>query len=367
MLFFKFITGIGRKQKGPVMVNTNTVACSIYADNTNRVDSGFASIHFLFVLMFVSALIMGVCVYGYSFAQAGVRARQKNMVYREIEIIIRNVIADMYSDPNPDINSPEDPLWAWNGKTTGNYRVTVTPLSDRLNLNHVRKNVFEKTNAGIWLNPGKTADEFQQFREDKGLSLSADVYHLFFDDEIIKRFFSCYGWANINLIDEFAARKLALSLTGSDQTAEQVRGMVQTLLINQQPADGTNLRTLFGIHYGDLFPFINTEPLINVNYAEPALLRALISYPDYGVSQPDTRCDDLLARRSVSGLGTGDILNVLGIDGANPLAAYLGSITWFWEITISGSKQTYRVVICRLPSFGQSEEIVLNIIEQGFQ
>jgi hypothetical protein len=335
--------------------------------NTNRADSGFASIHFLFVLMFVSALIMGICVYGYSFAQAGVRAGQRNTVYREIEKIIRDVIADMYADPSPDIDSPEDPLWAWNGKILGDYRVTVTPLSDRLNLNHVRKNVFEKTNAGVWLNPGRTADEFQQFREDNGLSLSADVYHLFFDDEIIKRFFSCYGWANINLIDEFTARKLALSLTGSGQTAEQVRGMVQTLLVNQQPADRTRLHALFGIHYDELFPVINAEPLINVNYTEPALLRALISYPDYGVSQPDTRCDDLLARRSVSGLSTGDILNVLGINDANPLAAYLGSITWFWEIIVSGGRQTYRVVICRLPSFGQSGEIVLNIIEQGFQ
>jgi hypothetical protein len=335
--------------------------------NTNRADSGFASIHFLFILMFISALIMGICVYGYSFAQTGHRARRKNTVYREIEEITANIVSDMYSDPSPDIDSPEDPLWSWNGKTTGDYRVMVTPLSDRLNLNYVRKNIFEKTDAGIWLKPGKTADEFQQFREDNGLSLSMDAFHIFFDDKIIQRFFSGYGWANINLIDEFAARKLALSLTGSAQTAEQVRAMVQTLLINRQPADRTSLRALFGIHYEKLFPFINAEPLINVNFAEPALLRALISYPDYGVLQPGVRCDDLLARRSLNGLGTGDILNVLGIDAANPLAAYLGSVTWFWEIKVSGGGQTRRVVICRLPSSGQSGEIVFNIIEQGFQ
>jgi hypothetical protein len=337
---------------------------------------GFVSVHFLFVLMFVSVLIMSMGIYGYSLVQITDRAGRKNTVYREIEEIIGKIVADMYADPSPDIDSPHDPFWAWNGKTLGNYHVSIIPLSDRLNLNYVRKNLFEKTGMGGWLNPGRTADELQQFREDEGMSLSTGFYKQFFDSETREKFFSCYGWANINLIDEFAVRKLALSLTGSEQTAEQIRRVVQTLLVNRRVADRASLRSLFGIYYEELFPFINAEPLINVNYAEPALLRALIAYPDYGVSYPDIRCDELLDRRSITGLGTGDILNILGIDTANPLASYLGSITWFWQIIVTDGGQTYRAVICRLPPgdvfqtnrvIGQSGEIVFNIIEQGFQ
>jgi hypothetical protein len=349
--------------------NTNTV-------NTNFADRGFASVHFLFVLMFISVLIMSMGIYGYSFVQITAGAGRQNMVRREIEEIIGNIIADMYADPSPDINSLQDPLWVWNGKTLGNYHISIIPLSDRINLNYVRKNLFEKTSAGGWLSPGRTADELQQFREDKGMSLSTGFYKQFFDSEIGEKFFSCYGWANINLIDEFAARKLAFSLTGSEQTAEQIRRVVQTLLINRRMADRASLRSLFGIHYEELFPFINTEPMINVNYAEPALLRALIAYPDYGISHPDIRCDELLVRRSITGLGTGDVLSILGIDAANPLASYLGSVTWFWQIAVAGGGQTYRAVICRLPpgdtfqnnrAIGQSGEIVFNIIEQGVQ
>jgi hypothetical protein len=352
-----------------VIINTNT-------DDKAIIDSGFVSVQFLFILMFISTLIMGIAVYSYSYIQTTARALRKNMVYREIEGIVRDIIADMYADPSPDINSFEDPFWTWNGKSLNDYRIVIIPLSDRLNLNYVRKNIFEKTNAGMWLNPGRTAAELQQFREDNGMSLSTGFYNFFFDKEIMQKFFSCYGWANINLIDEFSAEKLALSLTGSEQTAEQIRRIVQTLLINQQPAGRTTMHTLFGIHYDEVFPFINTESLINVNYAEPALLRILISYPDYGVKYPDARCDELLVRRSVAGLGTDEIFNILGIDSANPLAFYLGSITWFWEITITNERDTYRVVICRLPPddkfqtsrpFGQSEEIAFTIIEQGFQ
>jgi hypothetical protein len=250
-------------------------------------------------------------------------------------------------------------------------------LSDRLNLNFVRKNVFEKTALGFLFKPGMDAGDLQQFREDNGLSLPIRAYGSFFPDEILEKYFSCYGWANINLIDEFSAQKLALSLTGSEHASEEVRQMIQTLLINQMPAQAADLRALFGIYYGDLFPFINTEALINVNYAEPALLRELIGYPDYAVISPDIRCDELLTQRSQGGLGRHDIPGILGIDTANPLASYLGSVTWFWEITITGNRQTSRTVICRVPQErdqfeqfnqdGQSGEIVYNIIEQRLQ
>jgi hypothetical protein len=340
-------------------------------------DSGFASTQFLFILMFITALILAIGIYGHSAVRWESNSRRKNQILREMQEILQSVSADMYADPSPDINSPEDPLWSWNGRTEGDYTVTVVPLSDRLNINFVRKNVFEKTNIGLLFKPGKDSGDLQQFREDNGLSLSAGAYSSFFTDEILAKYFSCYGWANINLIDEFSARKLALALTGSEYAAEEVRQMIQTLLINQQSAQSANLRTIFGIYYADLFPFINTEALINVNHAEPALLRELIGYPDYTVTFPDIRCDELLARRSLGDLGRHDIPGLLGIDTTNPLMSYLGSVTWFWEIVITGNRQTSRTVICRVPQerdqfnqygqYGQSGEIVYNIIEQRLQ
>jgi hypothetical protein len=340
-------------------------------------DSGFASTQFLFILMFITALIIGIGVYGHSAVSWETHSRQDNKTFREMEEILQGIIADMYTDPSPDINSPDDPLWAWNGRTEGNYTITVVPLSDRLNINFIRKNVMENTNIGLLFKPGKTAGDLQQFREDKGLSLSIEAYDSFFPDEILEKYFSCYGWANVNLIDVFSIQKLALSLTGSEYAAEEARQMIQTLLIDQRPAQPADLRARFGIYYEDLFPFINTEALINVNYAEPALLRELIAYPGYAVTLPDIRCDELLTRRSQGGLGNYDILSILGIDTANPLASYLGCVTWFWEIVITGNRQASRTVICRVPQekdqfnqfnqYGRSGEIVYNIIEQRLQ
>ncbi|GHT79603.1 hypothetical protein FACS1894130_08790 [Spirochaetia bacterium] len=332
-------------------------------------DSGFASTKFLFMLLFLSALSLGIGFYLHSFIQIEERARRNNEITGEINRILNEVITTICHDPTPNINSFDDPVWTWNGKTVNGYTVTVNPVSDRLNLNFVRKNVFDKTNISVLLAPGKTPDDLQQFREDRGLSLFPEDYRPFFVPEVFERYFSCYGWANINLTDEFAARKLALALTGSEQAAEGLRAAIQRQLMNRESVTRNNLRTVLGGDYDGLFPFVNVEPLMNINLVEPALLEELLSYSDYAVPFPERRSQEIIALRETGGIDAASIPMLLGIDPNNPLVHYLGSITWFWELTISGGQKSQRTVLCRLPSNGdnQSEVIVFNIIEQRYQ
>jgi hypothetical protein len=359
-----------------------------YTDPAGNSGNGFASTQFLFILLFLSALSLGIGLYLHSFMQIEERARRNNKITNEINDILNEVTAAICHDPSPDINSFDDPVWAWNGKTINGYTVTVNPISDRLNLNFVRKNIFDKTNISSLLAPGKTSGDIQQFREDQGLSLFPDDYQTFFIRELFDRYFSCYGWANINLTDEFAARKLALALTGSDQAAEGLRTAIQRQLLNRESVNRNNLRTVLGGDYGELFPFVNAEPLMNINLVEPALLEELLSYPDYAVPGPGTSAEaagssterwfrEILTRRENGGIDSASIPLILGIDPSNPLVHYLGSVTWFWEITITGGRKSQRTVLCRLPPGGaapeqvpegsnQSEAVIFNIIEQGY-
>jgi hypothetical protein len=275
--------------------------------------------------------------------------------------ILSLVLADLYGDPSPEADDPWDPVWVWDGRTLEGCRVSLRPLSDRLNLNFIRKNLLEKTRLAALLRPGKTAEELQQFREDRGLSLIPGAYRDFFAEEILERYFSVYGWANISLTDEFALRKLALSLTGSEYAAEYVRRAAQTLIIQRQGAEtaplpgGGDLRDILGVYYEELFPFINAEPLMNVNHLEPAILWELIAYPAYGIHSPERRYEELLARRERGGLTGQDIRNILGLSPDNPLNQYLGCITWFWEITVAGQGRSCRTVLCRLPGTDPGE------------
>jgi hypothetical protein len=331
-------------------------------------DAGFASTQFLFLLLFLSSLAAGTGMVVSAALGVESRERETNRALAEINAILEGITADLYADPSPRVNGSDDPVMLWNGRTQGDYTVRIESLSDRLNPNFIRKNIFEKTGLSVLLNPGKTADGLQQFREDRGLSLAPGAYGDFFSGEIGKTYFSGYGWANINLIDEFAARRLVLALTGSEQKAGAFHEKIRSLLLNQQVLGASDLRQVLSGDYDELFPFINAEPWLNVNYLAPLLLRELIAYPDYGVQSPEAKYRELLDRRSAGSLDGGQIQNILQIDPANPLLHYLGSITWFWEIVIEGRGRSCRTVLCRLPPENpeQQEQPRFSVIERRY-
>ncbi|MDR3145456.1 MAG: hypothetical protein LBU21_04200 [Treponema sp.] len=311
--------------------------------------AGFASFQFLCALFLLSALAGGLGYYLAPLIRAEERAQEYNRAYRAAKIMQEKVRIALASDPSPGSDGPDDPVWALDGISEEGRVITIRPISDRLNPNFVRKNIFEKTDLSRLFRPGLAAEDLQQWREDHGLSLSAAAYGRFFDDEIFEKYFSCYGWANINLIDEFAARTLVFSLTGSEHTAESIRQKIETLLIGRTRADRKSLASILGIHYGEIFPLINTEPLMNVNFIDSLLLKELIAYPDYKIPSPETRWQELIRLRG-AGIPDREALSaILGTGADNPLLQYLGCTTWFWELRVEGRDLSCRAVICRLP------------------
>ncbi|MDR2029792.1 MAG: hypothetical protein LBP93_09695 [Treponema sp.] len=335
----------------------------------NNSCGGFASAQFLFALFFLSSLSMGTAFFLSSVIKTEGSFRRTGAATAEIDAILEAILADLSADPSPEINGPDDPVLNWNGETGKGYTISVRPLSDRLNPNFIRKNIFEKTKLMELLNPGTTPDGLQQFREDHGLSLVSQDYEDFFSPGVFQKYLSPYGWANINLIDEFALRQLVRSLTGSEHLAEEIRNKVQILLINQERVSGETLRSFLGIDYGSLFPFINAEPLMNVNHTEPLLLKEIIAYPDYRITGAEIKYQDLAARLSREALDIHQVMEILDIDRTHPVLNYLGSITWFWEIIITGNKLSCRTVVCRLPPEDPSlsEPAQFRIIEQRYE
>jgi hypothetical protein len=334
-----------------------------------RTSEGYASAVFLFALFCFSSVSLGAGYIVVSATGTAKRFREDDRARTETESLLRDIMNSLRSDPSPETNSYDDPVWSWDGKTQGGYTVSLRPLSDRLNPNFLRKNVFEKTALSALLKPGKSADDLQQFREDRGLSLAAGAYADFFEEDILDRYFSNYGWTNINLTDEFAARKLGEAVTGSPEKGEKLRKIIQLLLINKNQADREGLPVLLGEDYEELYPFVNAEPLMNVNFIEPVLLQELLAYPDYRIIRPGKIYETVINRRETGTLDTADIHALLGIDETNLLHHYLGSVTWFWEISIQGGGHCRRAVVCRLPprspDHGAPDKYI--IIEERFE
>jgi hypothetical protein len=317
-------------------------------------DAGYASVFFLFTLFLCSTLALGATAHIASALLLASREKNKTTVRKEMEDLANKVIGTITSDPSPELNGIEDPVWDWHGKRTEGYSLHITPVSDRINLNYARKNLFDKTRLGLLFRPGKDADRLQQFREDAGLRSETGAFADFFEEGLLQQYFSAYGWANINLIDEFAARQLGTALTGDPAKGEALREKIRLLLMERRLLNREALPFFLGASLAELFPVVNAEPLMNVNFVDPLVLEELLSYGEYRIGRPKERCAAILSRRETGGISAEDLRSMLGIDWSNPLAHYLGSVTWFWEIAVTaenGSPEppSLRAVLCRLP------------------
>jgi hypothetical protein len=322
--------------------------------SANAREAGYASVFFLFALFLCSTLALGAAAHISSALLLGRHEKNKAAVRKEMETLINEIIGAIESDPSPETNDLGDPVWDWNGRQTKGYRMAITPISDRINLNYTRKNLFDKTRLGLLFRPGKDADQLQQFREDTGLHSETGVFADFFEEGLLQKYFSSYGWANINLIDEFAARQLGTALTGDPAKGEALREKIRLLLMERRLQDRETLPFFLGASLSGLSPFVNAEPLMNVNFVEPLILEELLSYDEYGIGRPKERCAEILSRRETAGISAEDLRSILGIDRSNPLALYLGSVTWFWEIVVTAENgnpeaPSLRAVLCRLP------------------
>ncbi|MDR1250208.1 MAG: hypothetical protein LBK63_13015 [Treponema sp.] len=337
-------------------------------------DAGYASVFFLIVLFLCSTFAMGATAHIASTLLLASREKNKTTVRQEMEDIVNKVIGTLKSDPSPEVNDVGDPVWDWHGKRTGGYSLHITPVSDRINLNYARKNLFDKTRLGLLFRPGKDADKLQQFREDTGLGSETGAFVDFFEEGLLQKYFSSYGWANINLIDEFAARQLGAAITGDMAKGEALQEKIRLLLMERRILDREALPFFLGASLTELFPFVNAEPLMNVNFVDPLILEELLSYGDYGIRRPKEHCAAILSRRETGGINAEDLRSMLDIDRSNPLVHYLGSVTWFWEIAVTAENRdpdapALRAVLCRLPpgEFPAETKPEYKIIEWRFE
>lgn len=312
-------------------------------------ESGAIAPQFLVIIILLSVLGIAMDLYITHLLGMTHKALEQNTVRKQMDQILSDIVASIKSDPSPETDSIDDPVWLMAGQTDTGFTITLKSLSSSLNPNYIRKNVFDKTSLSQLLSPGKTSDELQQFREDTGLSLVYAPYSEFFTQEVFKQYFAGYGWANINLVDEFSVRTLSYSITNSESIAENARQTVRTLLSSGQFIDRAGLRNALGMDYYTLFPYINAEPLMNVNFVDPFILKEIISYPEYNIENPLAKATTLLNMRETGGVTQSDITNILGIDKNCFLYYYFGAITWFWEITIEKAPYTCMAIICRYP------------------
>lgn len=336
---------------------------SLSSDNGSLAPQTLLMLFFISIIAIAASRIASHVILAEQRALARIELRERMVAMRD------SVLEDLTEDASPEADTRRDPIWAWDGKTEGDLSVSIRSLSSSLNPNFVRKELLDRTDLENLLLPGKTPDDLQQWREDNGLSLTHDGYSDFFSRPDFDQYLSCYGWMNINVVDEFAARTFAIDITGSEAAGDGLRDRVRNILTTQKPIEREKLSTALGSLYDDLYPFVNAEPLYNVNFIEPFILEQILSYKEYKVKNPLGIAKSILSARDSDGLTPEQLRGILGIDKTHRLFYLLGTTTWFWEIRIQSPHEELITVVCRLPPSNTSpnDKPIFNMIETRFE
>jgi hypothetical protein len=270
--------------------------------NTRRGQDGSVSILVLVLLVLLAATAGAVVRLLDVSLLAQRKSAREYTQWNELRAEADRVIAALADDTTPHADSEQDAVWS--GLAAPGREGATLSLSDvssALDPNWVQKNVFSKTGLVKLLKDAGSADILQQRREDNGFFIDLQgAFGDLFKEGVLSKYFTPYGYANINVTDEFALRKLYALRTGDEAGSEVFHTEVQKLLREQRLIRAEELRTFLGSAHDVLYPIMNVEPIMNVHFIDPLLLTELLGYPDFGVPHPREAAEAILAARDRS-------------------------------------------------------------------
>jgi len=280
------------------------------------------------------------------------RSSEREQLRRALWEEGQRIVALLASDSTPESDSPLDPAWAGLcGSEKPGVSAALEDVSSRLNANWVQKSLFQKTSLGELLQPGHTAQELQQRREDKGISTDINSeYGDLIREGALGRYFSGYCYANLNTTDEFALRKLYSIRMADLEGAEVFHARWQQAMIQKKALKRSDLKEILGLDYGKLYPLMNVEPSFNVHFIDVMLLTQLLSIADLKIPNPAESVQLILSARDRSELSREELRRVIGAAEDNMIYQYLGVTTWFWRITIAKGAFRLEMIVARIPA-----------------
>lgn len=337
-------------------------------------EDGSSSILVLTVVIILSILCSGAFLFiktGSKYiAQSKKKDQEREMLITEVERLVKL----LGEDNTPDSNSiaERDALQKIEGK---DITVIVEDASSRLNLNWI---IGEELKATGMLKSGKSYFEFQSFRAEKGILSDFSRYADFIKEEDIVSYFTPYNYFNINVCSELMLENLYYTRTGDKEKAAHFRNDIQ--IFRQKSKAGSvkmieqdSLKEFLGEeNYGLLYPVVNALPVMNIHFIPENIMVTLFRY--FKIKNPEEKAEYITALREISELSIENLRQIIGEEyyTKNRLHHYIGTITWFWEITVKKNDEKQNVIelkwfVARIPQIeGQEEKVVYRLIKEEF-
>lgn len=265
-----------------------------------------------------------------------------------MDSIFEKIVEDIKNDTTPQTDSRNDIVWKWNNTVQNGYTISITSLSGLMNINFINPELISSSDK--LLQAGDIISAMNQARHEGKFLFSYDEVQDVISKENFDKYYTFYGFANINTSDAESLKILSDILTDGMFGTELYNKIKLQKFYRQYIQNETDLQMVFGVYYNSLIPFINIQPQININFIDEDVLKAFLSYPSFNQRNISQKVNTILELRKNGEINEMDICNILGITKSSELYYYLGCRTWFWQIVIAGDDISCRYIIARDPS-----------------
>ncbi|MFP4364410.1 MAG: hypothetical protein ACLFR1_11160 [Spirochaetia bacterium] len=280
---------------------------------------------------------------------------------QEYHEVVIQIIQLMKNDSNTRADCRFDSYMQPDRQVSRDFLVRINDVSSRINPNFIEENLFTETDLDSLFLPGVTAQNLQDFRDERGLSLEIrEHYQHIFTETAFADYLTPYGYANINCTDEFVLEDLYYLRTGDEQGADLFHAAVQNMRASLQLFSEDDLPIILGGNYEVLANIIHTEPVWNIHFLPEEILSAVLNYGPFEIEGPLQRADRIQVHSATVGIDPSMLRTLVGAHSGSRIYAYLGTITWFWKIEVEGNAGTYECIVARLP--GDQDDPTFQII-----
>ncbi len=310
---------------------------------------GFSSLEFIVTLFFLSLIVIALGLFLRTSDLSIRKHTSKKEDIKAIDIILNLVFEEIKKDTTPSVDSLLDPVWKLNDTEIDGYKISIKSLSGLIGLNFINKNMLTKTNLKEAFNSPEAVDSVIEVISQEGPINSYEKISEFISEENFNKYFTLYEYANFNIADENVLRNFANTLSMSYFGDELISRKKMFQTHGSQLQNETELNLLCGIYYDDLYPFINVNPVMNINFISEDCLKTLLGFKDFKLSNINQKVNNIISLRQNSEITEENICAILGITKSDKLYYYLGCKTWMWQIKISGKKTSCNVILARAP------------------
>ena len=327
-------------------------------------NKAFSSLEFIVTLFFLSLILIALGIF-LRVSDITISKRTQDKSDKEkIDTVLNSIFEEIKKDHTPNVDSKMDSVWKFNDSNIDGFDISIKSLSGLINLNYIPKEILANTILISAFDVPESIDKIKSIIEENGMINSYEEISDLISEDKFNENFTLYGCSNFNVADEVPLSFIGNNLTNSYFGDELVNKRKSLRNNKQYIQSQTEFNMLCGIHFDDINPYININPTLNVNFMNEELLKSFLTYPQFKLSNALQKANTIISLRESKEITQEELISILGIQKNNDLYYYIGSKTWFWQITISGKNTSCNVILARDPEEGTLGEPKFYLIEK---